>query len=154
MSILITFLILVLTALTLLILRIVVPGFRYHWLFAVGGSLLAWISAFVWLFQMPVSLQFSLWQPSALFSQSPALIADRISWPFVISLITLCMAIILTAVVRPQFPSPINWVGTLVLTSLGMLAVIAGNPLFSRPRCAWGLRADRAVQTHCHITFS
>ena len=48
MFILITFLILVVTALTILILRIVVPGFRYHWLIAVSGSLLAWISVLVW----------------------------------------------------------------------------------------------------------
>ena len=129
MFILITFLILVVTALTLLILRITVPGFRYHWLFAVGGALLAWISAFLWLTRLPVSLQLPIWQPAADFSQSPAFIADNISWAFAISLLTLCLAIILTAVVRPKFPTPVNWVGTLVLTSLGVLAVVAGNPL-------------------------
>src|SRR5512139_2451298 len=106
MVILITFLILVVTALTLLILRIAVPGFRYHWVFAVGGTLIAWISVFAWRFFMPVSLQFSIWQPVSLFSQSPTFLADSISWAFVISLVTLCLAIILTAVVRPQFPSP------------------------------------------------
>jgi hypothetical protein len=129
MFILITFLILIVTALALLILRIAVPGFRYHWLFAVGGTLLAWISVFVWLTGLPISLQLPGWQPAFVFSQSPALLADQISWAFAISLLTLCLAIILTAVVRPQFPSPINWVGTLVLTSLGVLAVVAGNPL-------------------------
>ena len=129
MFILITFLILVVTALTLLVLRITVPGFRYHWLFAVGGALLAWISAFLWLTRLPVSLQLPIWQPATVFSQSPAFIADNISWAFAISLLTLCLAIILTAVVRPKFPTPVNWVGTLVLTSLGVLAVVAGNPL-------------------------
>jgi hypothetical protein len=129
MSILITFLILVMTALALLILRIIVPGFRYNWLIAAGGSLIAWISVFTWQFQMPISLQFSIWQPAVLFSQSPTLIADRTSWAFAFSLITLCMAIIITAVVRPRFPSPVSWTGTLVLTSLGMLAVVADNPL-------------------------
>ncbi len=129
MFILITSLILVVTALTVLILRIVVPGFRYHWLFAVGGSLLAWISAFAWLTGLPVSYQLPGWQPEAVFSQSPVFVADQISWAFAVSLLTLCLAIILTAVIRPQFPSPVNWVGTLTLTSLGVLAVVAGNPL-------------------------
>ena len=129
MFILITFLILVVTALTLLVLRITVPGFRYHWLFAVGGTLLAWVSAFLWLTRLPVSYQLPTWQPAAVFSQSPVFVADNISWAFVISLLTLCLAIILTAVVRPKFPTPVNWVGTLVLTSLGVLAVVAGNPL-------------------------
>src|SRR5512145_3191830 len=117
MFILITFLILTVTALTILILRIVVPGFRYQWLIAVGGSLITWISILLWQIGLPVSLQLSVWQPAALFSQSPAFIADSISWAFAISLITLCLAIIITSVVRPQFPTPINWVGTLVLTS-------------------------------------
>ncbi|MGE5376965.1 MAG: hypothetical protein ACM3XO_18070, partial [Bacteroidota bacterium] len=129
MFILITSLLLVLTALTLLILRITVPGFRYHWLFAVGGTLLAWISAFVWLSGLPESLELPIWQPAEIFTQSPTFVADQISWVFVISLITLCLAIVLTAVVRPQFPSPVNWAGTLVLTGLGVLAVSAGNPL-------------------------
>src|SRR4030095_15095140 len=38
-------------------------------------------------------------------------------------------AIILTAVVRSNFPRAINWMGTLILTSLGVLAVVADNPL-------------------------
>jgi hypothetical protein len=129
MFILITFLLLVVTALALLVLRITVPGFRYQWLVAVGGTLLAWASAFAWLTSMPVTLQLPGWQPAAVFSQSPAFNADSISWAFAISLLTLTLAIILTAVVRPQFPTPINWVGTLVLTALGVLAVVAGNPL-------------------------
>ncbi|HJS17874.1 MAG TPA: hypothetical protein VJ785_03950 [Anaerolineales bacterium] len=129
MAILITFLILVLTASILLILRIMVPGFRYSWSFAVGGALIAWISVLAWQFQMPISLQLPAWQPDTLFSQSPTFNADNISWAFAFSLITLCLAIIITAVVRPRFPGPINWVGTLVLTSLGMLSVAAANPL-------------------------
>src|SRR5215216_5522365 len=80
MSILFTFLILLLTALTLVALRIMVPGFRYSWL-------------------------------------------------FVFSLVSLGLAILITSVVRPHFPSPLSWAGTLVLISLGMLAVIADNPL-------------------------
>jgi len=129
MSILITFLMLVLTAATLVVLRILVPGFRYNWLFAVGGTLFAWLSVLLWQIQMPISLQFAPWQPTELFSQSPTFVADKISWAFALSLVTLCMAIIITAVVRPRFPSPISWAGTLILTSLGVLAVVADNPL-------------------------
>jgi hypothetical protein len=129
MSILITFLILVLTALTLVVLRIMVPGFRYNWLFAVGGAFFAWLSVPIWQLQLPISLQFAGWQPASIFSQSPTFIADGISWPFVFSLVTLCLAIVITTVVRARFPSPISWAGTLILTSLGTLAVVADNPL-------------------------
>ncbi len=129
MSIVITFLILFLTAITLLVLRIATPSFRYNWLFAVGGALLAWISVFLWQIGLPVTLQFTIWQPTTLFSQSPTFVADGTAWAFVLSLITLCLAILITAVVRPQFPRPFSWVGTLILTSLGMLAVVSDNPL-------------------------
>src|SRR5215207_511442 len=129
MSILITFLILLFTALTLFTLRIVIPGFRHNWLFAVGGALVAWISVFVWQLQMPTSLQFASWQPVTIFPEAPTFIADGISWAFVLSLTTLCLGIIITAVVRTHFPSPISWVGTLSLTALGVLAVVADNPL-------------------------
>lgn len=129
MSILITFLILSLTALTLLLLRIFIRGFRYNWLFAVAGTLIAWVSVLMWQSQMPSRLQFAAWQPATIFPQSPTFLTDGISWAFALSLITLCLAIILTAVVRAHFPNPISWVGTLTLTALGVMAVVADNAL-------------------------
>jgi len=129
MFILITFLILLLTAVTLVVLRIMLPGFRYSWLFAVGGAFFAWLSVPIWQLQLPINLQFASWQPTTIFSQSPTFVADSISWVFVFSLVTLCLAIVITTVVRAKFPSPISWAGTLLLTSLGVLAVVADNPL-------------------------
>src|SRR5689334_1893313 len=112
MSILITFLILLLTALTLVALRIIIPGFRYNWMFAVVGTFFAWLSVPVWQLQLPVQMEFAKWQPETIFSQTPTFIADSTSWLFVFSLVTLCFAIILTTVVRARFPSPISWSGT------------------------------------------
>jgi hypothetical protein len=129
MFILITVSTLLLTAIVLLVLNFAAPNFRYNWLIATGGALLGWISVFVWQAQMPLSVQFSAWQPEVLFSQSPTFVGDGIAWTFSLSLATLCLAIILTAVVRSNFPRPINWMGTLILTSLGILAVVADNPL-------------------------
>jgi hypothetical protein len=129
MFILITVTTLLITALLLLVLQLAAPRFRYHWLLATGGALLGWISVFVWQARMPFALQFPAWQPASLFAQSPTFVADGIAWAFAISLTTLCVAIILTAVVRSNFPRPINWMGTLILTSLGILAVLADNPL-------------------------
>ena len=129
MFILISVLILILTAIVLLVLNVTSPNFRYNWLIATGGSLLGWISVLAWQAQMPLSVQFPAWQPEVLFAQSPTFVGDGIAWTFSLSLATLCLAIILTAVVRSNFPRPINWVGTLILTSLGILAVVADNPL-------------------------
>ena len=129
MSILITVSILFLTALILLVLRFFAPAFRYNWPIAVGGALIGWISVFAWQAQMPITLQFSIWQPTTLFSQSPTFIADGIAWAFATSLATLCFSIVITAAVRSDFPNPLSWVGTLILTSFGILAVVADNPL-------------------------
>lgn len=129
MFILITVATLLITAVILLVLLFAAPNFRYHWLLATGGALLGWISVFVWQAQMPITVKFPAWQPVILFSQSPTFVGDGISWTFALSLATLCLAIILTAVARSSFPRPINWVATLVLTALGILAVLADNPL-------------------------
>ncbi|HSB00256.1 MAG TPA: hypothetical protein VLE49_06380, partial [Anaerolineales bacterium] len=132
MFILITVAILFVTALVLLVMQFAAPAFRYNWLIATGGALLAWISVLAWQLQLPqkpIALQFPPWQPDLLFSQSPRFVGDEIAWTFAVSLATLCLAIVLTAVVRSNFPRPINWIGTLILTSLGILAVVADNPL-------------------------
>ena len=129
MFILVTVTTLLITAIVLLVLNFTAPSFRYNWLIATGGALLGWISVFVWQAQMPLSVKFPAWQPELLFSQSPTFVGDGIAWTFTLTLATLCLAIILTAVVRSNFPRPINWLGTLVLTSLGILAVVADNPL-------------------------
>ena len=104
MFILITVTILLITAMVLLVLQLAAPNFRYNWLIATGGALLGWISVLAWQVQMPVSLQFPAWQPEVLFAQSPTFVGDGIAWTFALSLATLCLAIILTAVVRSNFP--------------------------------------------------
>jgi hypothetical protein len=129
MFVLITVATMLVTAVLLLVLQFAAPNFRYHWLLATGGALLGWISVFVWQIQMPITVRFPAWQPANLFSQPPTFVGDGISWTFALSLATLCLAIILTAVARSNFPRPINWVGSLILTALGILAVLADNPL-------------------------
>jgi len=129
MLILITIAILLTTALTLVILQFTLPNFRYSWLIAVGGGLIAWVSVFVWQTDMPLLMQLPLWQPETLFRQSPFFVADGIAWAFALSLATLCLAVVITAVARANFPYPLSWIGVLILTALGILAVTADNPL-------------------------
>jgi len=129
MLILITTLLLLVTALTLVILRVWRPDFRFGWLIAVGGAFLAWISVVLWQARIPLSVALPSWQPSSLFSESPAFAADRLSWPYVLSLVTLALAILLTASVREDFPNSLSWAGSLTLCALGLLAVTANNPL-------------------------
>jgi len=129
MFILITVAILLATAIGLLILRFTSPEFRYTWLLAAGGALAAWISVLLWQISTPITLQLPLWQPATIFRQSPLFIADGVSWAFALSIGTVCLGVIITAVARDNFPSPISWIGVFLLAAFGILAVTAENPL-------------------------
>lgn len=129
MFILITVSILVLTAVLLVVLRSTLGAYRYSWLIATSGALFAWLSVFAWQVQMPQQIQLPTWQPAVLFPQSPFFVADSIAWAFAVSLASLCLAVILTATIRDNFPYPSSWIGLLILTALGILAVTADNPL-------------------------
>ena len=129
MFILLTALFLFATALALLILRVMRPNYRFTWLIAAGGAFLAWISVLLWQVLMPLTLSFPAWQPAEIFHAAPRFYADPLAWPFALGLAALALAVILTAVVREDFPHPFSWAGTLTLTGLGILAVLADNPL-------------------------
>ncbi len=129
MYILITTLIFFITALALLLLRLFRPDFRYSWLLAVGGAFLAWLSLFFWQLEMPLVLSLPAWEPAFLFSDSPFLLADQLSWTYAFSLATLALGTLLTAVARENFPSIPAWAGTLSLGGVGILAIMADNPL-------------------------
>jgi hypothetical protein len=117
------------TAIALIILIIYQPNSRYVWLVAIGGAILGLVSVFIWLAQMSFVLSLSAWQPVELFTNPIAFRANGLSWPYAISLSTLTLSILLTAVARPNFTNSMNWAGTLALGGLGVLAVTADNPV-------------------------
>lgn len=129
MLILITILLLAVSAFSLLLLRIFRPDFRYSWSVAVMGALLAWISVLVWRFDLPLVLSLPAWQPTALFPEAPFFLVDRISWTYAFALVSLILATLLTALARPHLDNISAWSGTLALGSVGLLAILAENPL-------------------------
>ena len=129
MLILVTTVLLFLTAIAIAILQIVRPEFRFTWLTAVAGALLAWISVLLWQTNMPSSFNILLWKPVSIFSESPSFTAETISWPYALSLVTLAVSILLTASVNETFTSAFAWAGSLTLCGLGLLAITAANPL-------------------------
>jgi hypothetical protein len=129
MLIFITASILFVTALSLSILRITRPGFRFFWLIAVTGAFTAWLFTWLWLPGLPIALQLPSWEPSSLFRDAPAFLADGPAWALAIGLVTLALSILVTTVARQNYSEPLPWIGTLTLTGLGLLAVTANNPL-------------------------
>jgi hypothetical protein len=128
MLILLPIILLVLTALTLVILRLARPNFKYSWLIAAGGAILALAAVFLWQLRLPQFLTLPAWQLQEFFSYSPTWLADKISWPYALALTALALANVLTSVARLDI-NPVTWAGTFMLTALGLLAVLAENPL-------------------------
>lgn len=128
MLILLPVIILVLTALSLGILRFRQPTFRYPWMVAAAGSSLALIAVFFWHIRLPQSASIVFWQPVSVFPYSLSWVADGVSWPYALSLAALASAVIWTSVVRIEY-DPLTWAGTLLLAALGILAVAAENPI-------------------------
>ena len=109
------------------------PGFAYPWLFALVGCLSAWILAWLIRPATPLNLPLANWQPRIFLPISPALLLDSKSWPFLIALTTLALAILTTDVARPATSRSagywVNLVAYLLLTAFSMLAVLSGNLL-------------------------
>ncbi|HNF95336.1 MAG TPA: hypothetical protein PLQ75_11850, partial [Anaerolineales bacterium] len=129
MLILVTCLLLFITALVLVILRATQPNARYAWLVAAGGATLAFVSVFVWLAQIPFQLTLPVWKPESLFSTPILFSADGVSWALAISIAALTLAVIFTVVTRSVVFNSLSWAGILVLGGMGILAVTANNPL-------------------------
>lgn len=129
MIILLTVLFLFLIAISLVILYWLRPDFRSLWLIAASGALAGWVSVLGWRFQLPLTFQFPAWEPASLFLETLSFTVDTLTWPFAFSIITLVLGVILTAAARENFPAPIPWAAILILGGLGLLAVLANNPL-------------------------
>jgi hypothetical protein len=118
---------LILVPLTMSVIQLFRPGFPFHWPLALLGALTAWTLVLISRTTESQIIPLLSWKPEMLFPASPELLVDPISWIYGLALLTLCFAVLLTAVVRrPQAGWP-SWAGTLILAGLGLLAVFAGN---------------------------
>jgi hypothetical protein len=125
---LIAIFILLLVAIGLIVLHTIRTGFAYSWLIVTLGLLLAWALLFFSRLVLPQLIELVSWSPEVVYPVSPTLIIDQISWPFAMALITLALSTLLTGVARKS-EAWSDWVSTLSVTAIGLLAVMAGNPL-------------------------
>lgn len=130
MYVLITLIILSLAISVMVGLRISQSATKYSWLTSTLGALLAWFSILAWQLDLPRRLIPSLWAPTSLFSTSPELLAEPYAWLYAISLAALAAAVVLTSPARAATSvNPASWAGSLALLGLGLLTVLADNPL-------------------------
>ncbi len=129
MYILVTVSILSVAAMAMAALRMTRRSSAFAWLVAALGILLAWGSILLWQLDLPLRLNPTQWQPVSLFAVSPELFVDSYSWLYALSLLALSAAVIFTFPARVTVLSPIAWAGTLALTVVSVVAVMADNPI-------------------------
>ncbi len=101
----------------------------YLWVLTVITSFLAWGLVFATRGQLPIYIPLTDWQPNFLFQSSPALLVDDISWPFAVAVMTLPLAVLLTDLAHVRELDPHTWAVSQMLGGVGLIAVVAGNPL-------------------------
>lgn len=129
MLILISSLLLFVTALALIILQVTQPNARYPWIVGVGGAMLALGSVLVWLTRIPFDLTLPAWQPQGVFTTPLLFRANSTALPLALSITALTLTILLTAITRSTITNSFTWAGTFAIGGIGLLAVTAGNPL-------------------------
>lgn len=121
---------LVLAAVGILVLMQFRPSIGYAWLIGAIGGLLAVGTAIFLRWHVPLQITLQQWSPFPSLSSPPTLRLDTNSWPYVFSLAVLSLAFILTDAARLETEArPFNWAAGLALAGLGMVAVMAANPI-------------------------
>jgi len=101
----------------------------FSWLTALVGALVGWGLILFVGFNLPLSIPLLTWKPNEFFPISPALLVDQYSWPFALALATIALAMILTDVAREFEVELSSWAASLAIIAVGLVAVLAGNPL-------------------------
>jgi len=101
----------------------------YMWLLCTISTFFAWGLVILSRNQIPISIPLANWQSDYILFSSPSLLVDNISWPFAIVMMTLPLAALLTDITRVDKPDPQTWASIQALGGVGLVAVIAGNPL-------------------------
>ena len=122
---------LLLAALSISILDRLRPKFGTSWLIAAITTILAWLITIFMRLRLPTSLELFSWESIELnLIGQFSLLLDYEAWPYVLALITVALAVILTDAARTRYDStPRAWAASLVITALGLLALQSGTSL-------------------------
>ena len=106
------------------------PKVSRAWMIALISALVAWLGFFVLRLYLPLSFALPPWKPDALFISAPSLELNYQNWPYAVSLVTLCTAVILTDSTRSFLPSSPNaWASAIAITAVNLIGLLAGDPV-------------------------
>ncbi len=124
------FALLFLTAAAIVITQASKPNTARAWLIAIIGTGSALVLVLVLRLYLPSQFNLIVWQPQALWQANPFLTLDYHSWPYALAIITVCLAVILTDTTRAYTrTSSVNWAGSITLSAVNLIAIMAGDPL-------------------------
>ncbi len=105
------------------------PKVSRSWMIALVGAAISWLGVLLLRLYLPTDLSLFAWQPESFFNTRLFLEINYDNWPYALSLVTLCMAVIFTDSTRSFLPSsPKAWANSLALTAVNLLALFAGDP--------------------------
>lgn len=123
-------LILLVTALAVIVIHRMRPNLGVAWFLSVTATVVSLGLFIFYHWHTPGGLIFDHWLPVT--AESPQILfqLDAVSWSYGISLLSLLLAILLTAPVRLQYKSnPITWAGNLGIAGAALLGVLSASPL-------------------------
>ena len=125
MLIAVTLSLLLLTVIGLIVLRTFRPDLSLAWPLAALGTFMAWLSTFLWQFNLPVRLTLVNYSLNDVTDYSLSLLADRTNFPYAIGIASLVMAAVLVSTLNAKSISHLGWMNILFFAILGLAAVLA-----------------------------
>jgi hypothetical protein len=106
------------------------PSFGYAWLVAVAVSFITWVITLYFRWRLPTQLVIPTWLSVTGQQDFPLFRLDYASWPYAFGLVSVLLAVVLTASARLQYnTNPFAWSGSLLVTGMGVIGTLAANPL-------------------------
>jgi hypothetical protein len=119
-----------LPAIALTVSQAVKPNFARSWFIAIAGAFLAWIGTFFLRLYLPMEVEFIRWLPESLYHTSIGFRIDYINWHYMLAILALCIAVILTDSSRTSTnTTPTTWAAALALTGLNLISVMSKGPM-------------------------
>ena len=131
MILLLPILLLLIGSLAIFVLDRIRPRFDASWLIASVSSIIAWGIIIYLRLRLPTEFSFLSWDRPKLFLQGQfSFLLDYQSWPYLLSLMTITLAVILTDAARTRDETtPRTWSASLIISALGLLAIQSGTAL-------------------------
>lgn len=108
-----------LPAIALTISQAVKPNFARSWIIAIAGASLAWLGTFFLRLYLPMEVELIRWLPETLYYSAIAFRIDYLNWHYMVAILALCIAVILTNSSRTSTnTNPTTWAAALSLTGL------------------------------------